>query len=89
MGQCQLRFDLQVPASKLLGQIHKLAEEYQGLLSGDENSGNFSLQFFLGSIAGNYTIEASTLHLNITEKPFMIGCETIGSLIKEYLTGLT
>jgi hypothetical protein len=88
MGQCQLTFQIQVPPAELLSQIQKLAKEYEGQLKGDEKSGHVSLQFIVGSIEGDYTIAGNKLHLNITKKPFLIGCETIGSTIKGYLAGL-
>lgn len=87
MGPCQLIFQLQVPAIELLNQIRKLAQEHDGQLNGDEKSGNFSLQIF-GSIEGNYSIEDNKLHLDITKKPMLIGCEMISSMIKQYLDGL-
>ena len=88
MGQCQLTFQIQVPAAELLSQIQELAKEHEGQLKGDEKSGHVSLQFILGSIEGDYTIEGNKLHLNITKKPFLIGCETIDFTIKEYIAGL-
>ena len=88
MGQCQLTFQIKVPAAELLSQIQELANEHEGQLQGDEKSGHVFLHFILGSIEGDYTIEGNKLHLNITKKPFLIGCEIIGSTIKEYLSGL-
>ena len=88
MGRCQLTFQIQVPVEELLSQIQELAKEYEGQFKGDEKSGHVSLQLIVGSIEGDYTIEGNKLHLNITKKPFLIGCETIGSTIKGFLAGL-
>ena len=88
MGQCQLIFQIQVPTADLLSQIEKFAQEYQGQFQGDEISGNVSLNFILGSIEGDYTIEGDQLNLNITKKPFLLSCDTISATIKEYLPGL-
>lgn len=87
MEQCQLTFQIQSPAAELRKQIQKLVEQYDGQLTGDEKSGQFSLQI-LGSIEGEYTIDGNKLHINITKKPMLIGCETISSTIKTYLTDL-
>ena len=88
MSHSQLTFQLAVPASELLSQIQKLAQEYNGQLQGDEKSGQVSLSILIGTIQGDYTIEGDNLTLNITKKPFLVGYETIGATIKEYLTGL-
>jgi hypothetical protein len=88
MIQNPLTFQLKVPAAELLGQIEKLAQEYNGQFQGDEKSGTVSLQILIGSIEGNYTIDNDKLNLNVTKKPFLVGYETIGSTIKAYLPGL-
>lgn len=88
MSQCLFVFPLQLPPEELLGQIKKLAEEYQGTLDGDEKSGRLAFQSLLGSIEGHYNIEGETLQLNITKKPFLVGCGTIQATIQEYLMTL-
>ncbi len=88
MGHCQLIFQIQVPAAELLSQIQKLAQEYEGQFQGDEKSGCIAVHFILGSIEGDYTIEGDELILNITKKPFLIGCETISSTIMEHVPAL-
>ncbi|MBM4287391.1 MAG: hypothetical protein FJ135_04435 [Deltaproteobacteria bacterium] len=88
MGQCLLTFQMTVPADELLRRIAKLTQEYQGRLQGDEKSGTFSLNFVLGSIEGDYNVEGEQLLLNITKKPFLLGCDTINATIKEYLRGI-
>jgi hypothetical protein len=88
MGQEQLTFHLKVPAAELLSQIQNLAQEHNGQLQGDEKSGHVSLRILVGTIEGDYSITDNQLNLNITKKPFLIGYETIGSTIKQYLAGL-
>ncbi len=88
MAPCQLTYQIRVPVAELLSQVQKLARENNGLFQGDEKSGRLALEFILGNIEGNYTIEADRLRLTITKKPFLVGCETIDSTIKAYLTGL-
>jgi hypothetical protein len=80
---CHLTFQIQVPAAELLSQIQKLAQEYGGQFQGDEKSGRLALHFILGSIEGDYIIEGDKLYLNITRKPFLVGCETINTMITE------
>ena len=87
MEQCQLSFQIKMTLAELLDQIQQLTKQYNGRLTGDEKSGHFSLQF-LGSIEGDYIIEGNKLHINITKKPLMIGCEVIGSTIKQFLTAV-
>jgi len=80
---CQLTFQIQVPTAELLSRIQKLAQEYEGQFQGDEKSGRVALHFILGSIEGDYSIEGDKLYLNITRKPFLVGCETISTMITE------
>jgi hypothetical protein len=80
---CHLTFQIQVPPAELLSRIQKLAQEYEGQFQGDEKSGRIALHFILGSIEGDYIIEGDKLHLNITKKPFLVGCETIRAMITE------
>ena len=88
MGQGQLTFQLKVPAAELLGQIQKLAKDYNGQLQGDDKSGHVSLKILIGTIEGDYTINGDQLTLNVTKKPFLVGYQTISATIKEYLSGL-
>jgi hypothetical protein len=88
MSQNHLIFQLKQPAAEILSEIQEFTEKYGGKIQGDEKSGHVAIDFILGSITGNYTIEGEQLHLHITKKPFLVGYETIRSTIKEYVTGL-
>jgi hypothetical protein len=88
VSQGQLTFQLSVPATEILHQMQKLAQEYEGQFQGDEKSGHVSLNIFIGIIEGNYTVNGDNLTLTITKKPFLVGYETIRATIKEHLTGL-
>lgn len=88
MAQCQFTYRLQVPAAALLEQIQQLAQEYEGEIQGDEQAGRLRLPLFIGTIVGEYTIVGDELQLNITQKPFLVGCGTIDATIRKYLTAL-
>lgn len=88
MGQCQLVYRLKEPAAALLEQIRDLAREYQGEVQGNEHSGKLSLPLLIGTIDGEYTITGDQLELIITKKPFLLGCQTIDAVIRQYLTTL-
>ncbi len=88
MAPCRLEYRLQVPAAELVEQVRNLAKEYQGEFQGDEHSGVLSLPLLLGTIGGEYTIADGQLTLQITTKPFWVGCETIDATIKQYLPAL-
>jgi hypothetical protein len=89
MGQSPLTFKIQAPTAELLSQVQKLAQEYGGQLQGDEQSGHIALPFILATIEGDYNVEGDQLYLMITKKPFLIGYETISSLIRENVPALT
>jgi hypothetical protein len=89
MGQSPLTFQIQAPTAELLSQVQKLAQEFGGQFQGDEQSGRVALPSILGTIESDYTVEGDQLYLTITKKPFLIGYETISSLIREYVPALT
>jgi hypothetical protein len=84
----QLTFQLKKPAAEILKQIRGFARQYGGDIQGDEKSGHVAIDFILGSIKGDYTIEGDQLHLNVTTKPFLISYETIKSTIRDHVIGL-
>lgn len=88
MSQGQLTFQLSVPTAEILHQMQKLAQQYDGQVHGDEQSGHVSLNIFIGIIEGDYVVDGDQLTLTITKKPFLVGYETIRGTIREHLTGL-
>ena len=88
MAHCQFTYQIQVPVAELLSQVEALARDHNGRFQGDETSGSLAVEFILGRLEGNYTIEGHSLVLTITRKPFLVGCETIDAIIKTYLAGL-
>ena len=56
-----------------------------GIFAGDVNAGNFSLSTFVGAIAGNYTLSASTLQVEITDKPMFLSCSMIEEELRKKL----
>jgi len=82
-------YHFQVPVATLLDQVRRLAATYQGNFQGDERSGRFSLSLFLGSIAGDYTIDGEELRLVITQKPRFLSGAAIDAAIRKYLPVLS
>lgn len=85
MGQCQFSYQLKEPAAVLLAQIRQLAEEYQGEIQGNEESGQIRLTLLIGTIEGEYKVTGDQLQLTITKKPFLVGCGMIDATIRQYL----
>jgi hypothetical protein len=70
----------------VLGKARKAVEGQGGNFSGDANGGNFDVSIFGNKIVGNYTVSGQTLHITITDKPFMVPCSAIEGFLKNQLT---
>ena len=89
MAACNFTYVLNIPPAELLKEINRLVEEHQGEFQGDEQAGTFRLDIILGRVIGNYRISGDKVDITILEKPWLVGSETIGQTIKQYLPGLT
>ena len=56
-----------------------------GEFEGNDETGEFRLSTPVGSVKGNFTIEDSTLVVNISDKPMFITCSKIEKEIRKYL----
>ena len=54
-----------------------------GTFTGDNTAGKFLLSTLIGNIAGEYTVNASTLDIEITDKPMFLGCSQIESELRK------
>jgi len=88
MAVCDFTYKLTVPPAELLQEITGLVQGFKGDFQGDEQSGTFQLDI-MGKIVGKYQITGDQVHIEILEKPFLIGSGIINQTIKDYLRGLS
>lgn len=76
-----------VSIDKMLSKAKKFVESQGGQFEGDESSGSFNASVFGNSIAGSYTYaEGQDLQIVIDDKPFMVPCAMIESMLKQQLS---
>jgi hypothetical protein len=77
--------DFSIPFSgdpqTVLGKARSAVQSQGGNFSGDTNTGEFTVSVFGNKIVGNYSVSGQTLHINITDKPFMVPCTAIESFL--------
>ena len=73
-------------AESILAKAKAAIESQNGDFTGDVNSGNFEVSVFANSIKGYYNVSGNNLNLTITDKPFLISCSTIESLLKSRIS---
>lgn len=86
MSTCNISIPFAGSAEDILNKAKKFIESQSGNLTGNTLSGDFDLSVFGNSIIGSYTTEGQTLHLVITDKPFMVPCSMIESMLKQKLS---
>lgn len=69
----------------VLAKAKSTVQGQGGNFNGDANSGEFNVSVFGNKIVGNYTVSGQTLHITITDKPFMVPCNAIESFLKGQL----
>lgn len=81
--------DFSIPFSgdpqAMLAKARSAVQGRGGDFNGTADSGDFTVSIFGNKIVGNYTLAGQTLHVNITDKPFMVPCSAIESFLKGQL----
>jgi hypothetical protein len=84
MSKCQMTFPIS-SADVFLDKAKTALGRAGGSLTGDINSGDFHISTPMGRVAGNYSLSGSQVMITITEKPMMIGCGMIESMLRSQL----
>lgn len=86
MSACNFSIPFSGAAETILAKAKAAVESQNGDFTGDVNSGNFEVSVFANLIKGHYNISGQTLNLTITDKPFLIPCGTIESLLRSKIS---
>lgn len=78
---CDFSIPFTGSADAVLAKARGAVQSQGGTFNGDTNNGDFQVSVFGNKIVGNYTLNDQTLHINITDKPFMVPCSAIESFL--------
>lgn len=86
MAACTFTIPFTGDTAPILAKAKNAVEKQNGVFTGDENSGNFSVSFFGQEIVGGYTVTGSDLNIVINDKPFMVPCSAIEGFLKNQVS---
>jgi hypothetical protein len=81
MSKCNFSISFSGSPEEVFQKAKNAVEKQGGNFSGDQNSGNFSINVF-GTISGSYTVSGKQLIISVEEKPMMIPCSAIENVLK-------
>jgi hypothetical protein len=85
MAKCNFSISFSGPAENVLSKAKTAVERQGGNFTGDASNGNFSINVF-GTISGSYTVADSQLNITIEDKPMMIPCSAIETVLKNQIS---
>ena len=86
MSTCNFIIPFSGKAEDILQKAKSFVESQSGNFNGDIHAGNFDLSVFGNTIVGSYTTDGNELNLVISDKPFMVPCSLIESMLKQKLS---
>jgi hypothetical protein len=84
MSDCSFSIDFNGSPSQVIGKARDAITGAGGSFNGDENEGEFSLPL-IGNLKGSYSIDSSTLNVNIQKRPMLLSCGRIEKELRRYL----
>jgi hypothetical protein len=86
MATCNFSIPFTGEPEVILAKAKAAIESQSGNFNGDTKSGNFEVSVFANSIKGYYSVTGQNLNLTITDKPFLIPCSTIETLLRSKIS---
>ena len=81
---CNFSIPFNVAPEEIADKARRAITGAGGNFSGNEQAGKFEISTPLGVIRGSYAIQNSVIHVNISSKPFLVGCGVIEKQLKGY-----
>ena len=85
MSKCNFSISYNGSAEELVAKATTAITRAGGNFEGNITSGIFSLQTFMGEIAGTYTAFEQQMDIEITKKPMLVPCSEIEKQLKNYM----
>lgn len=82
---CKFTIRYSKPKETLVNQLRDAISKVNGQFAGDTSAGSFKGQTPIGGFSGSYKVEGDDIHVNIDDKPFLVGCSRIEKEIRNYL----
>ncbi|HEY0741317.1 MAG TPA: hypothetical protein VGD40_07645 [Chryseosolibacter sp.] len=89
MAQCNFSIPFTSSPEALAGKAQQAIMGAGGSFQGDSAAGNFAVSTPLGDIRGSYVIQASTIMVTISSKPFLVSCGMIEKQLRGYFEAMT
>ena len=84
MSKCNFSIPFSGSPEDVFNKAKAAVEKQSGNFNGDASSGNFSINVF-GNISGSYTVSGNQLDIVIEDKPMMIPCSAIETVLKNQI----
>ena len=85
MSKCNFSIPFSGSAQQVYSKAKHAVEKQGGSFDGNAESGNFSINVF-GMISGSYTFSENQLNVVIEDKPMMIPCSAIETVLKNQIS---
>ncbi|MDR3679046.1 MAG: hypothetical protein P4L41_03695 [Flavipsychrobacter sp.] len=85
MSDCNFDLNIKDTAAAFLAKAQGLSKKMNGSFDGDTASGTFNIPTPFGKLIGTYVTEGLVVHITVTDKPMLMACGVIESLLKGYL----
>lgn len=85
MADCQFDIQIKGTAEAFVNKAQELSRKMNGVFDGNTSLGKFNIPTPFGTLAGNYTVERTTVHITVTDKPMLMGCGVVADMLRGYL----
>ena len=85
MANCNFTIEFTNPSEALIERARKEIIQTGGIFNGTTANGSFEIPTVLGRVKGSYNIQNQVIEMNITRKPFGVGCSRIERELREQL----
>ena len=82
---CNFKIPFSGSAEAVVNKARSTVQSQGGNFSGDTTNGNFDVTVFGSTIKGSYNVVGSELDIIISDKPFLLPCNTIEGFLKSQL----
>lgn len=88
MSKCSIDISFDDSVEGLIKKVKdKITSDKDGEFDGDSEKGKYSIPTpGGGKVKGTYKVKEKSIHLKITDKPMLVGCDKIEDKIKKYLS---
>ncbi len=82
---CHFTLPFTGAATALFNKLQSGIEGQGGMITGDAVAGSFLIPSPVGQINGSYRIASNIITVDISDKPFLLGCKTIESFVRDFI----